>query len=148
MLYSRFGGPDRRAEMSRKVKECGGELLSIIARSASVGRYVTRIEPGVSILTQAIITSDVVIGEGTLINKAVVIGHDVTIGQYCEIAPGARIMDRSRIGDFTEIGANAVILPDTVIGSYCRVDAGSVLRNTVLDCSIVLSVPPTVFRPT
>jgi serine acetyltransferase len=57
-------------------------------------------------------------------------------------------MDRSRIGDFTEIGANAVILPDTVIGSYCRVDAGSVVRYTVMDCSIVLSVPPRVFRPT
>jgi sugar O-acyltransferase (sialic acid O-acetyltransferase NeuD family) len=143
-----FGGPARRAEMSRKLHACGGVLQSIIARSASIGCYGTWIGPGVCILTQAIITSDVAIGEGTLINKAVIIGHDVTIGQYCEIAPGARIMGRSRIGDFTEIGANAVILPDTVIGSRCRVDAGSVVRNTVQDRSIVIGVPPKVFRST
>ncbi len=141
-----LGGAVRRAEMSQKLHACGGELQSIIARSASIGCYGTCIGPGVCILTQAIITCDVSIGEGTLINKAVVIGHDVTIGRYCEISPGAKIMGRSRIGDFSEIGTNAVILPNTNIGSYCRVDAGSAVRHTIQDHSVVIGVPPKVFR--
>jgi sugar O-acyltransferase (sialic acid O-acetyltransferase NeuD family) len=140
------GGPSRRRDLSEKAEKGGGRLCSIVARSASVGSYGTRIAPGVCILTHAILTNDVTVGEGTLINKGAIVGHDVVIGKYCEIAPGARIMGRSRIGDFTEIATNAIVLPDTQIGACCRVDAGSVARNRIPDGTAVLGAPSRVFR--
>jgi sugar O-acyltransferase (sialic acid O-acetyltransferase NeuD family) len=141
-----IGGTVRRRNLCRQIQSCGGVLQSLIARSASVGYYGTRLDAGVSVLTQAIITTDVTIGEGTLINKAVIIGHDVSIGKYCEIAPGVRIMGRSRIGDYTQIATNAAVLPDTNIGSHCRVDAGCVVRNKIPDHAVVLGLSPKVFK--
>ena len=86
------GGPITRLKLSQKVRTLGGHLCSVISKQAFIGKYGNTIGNGVCILPQAIITSDVFVGEGTLVNIGAAIHHDAKIGHYCEVSPGARTL--------------------------------------------------------
>lgn len=135
------GGPDSRKCIAEKACAIGGQLTTLISDQALIGAYGVSISAGACVLANSIITVDVRIGEGTLINKAVSISHDVMIGDYCEISPGARILGRVTIGDQTEIGTNAVILPKVKIGSHCKIGAGAVVTKDVDDGVTVVGIP-------
>jgi len=135
------GGARTRKFLAEKVISLGGKLSSIVSNHALIGEFGNKIGLGVCILSHAVITGDVDIGEGSLINKAVIISHDAKIGNYCEISPGAKILGRTTIGDRTEIGTNAVVLPDVIIGTDCKVGAGAVVTKNVSNGLTVVGVP-------
>ena len=135
------GGGKTRKFLAEKAISIGGKLCSIVSNHALIGGFGNTIDNGVGILSHAIITGDVNIGEGSLINKAVIISHDAKNGCYCEISPGAKILGRTTIGDRTEIGTNAAILPDVIIGSDCKVGAGAVVTKNVPNGLIVVGIP-------
>ncbi len=101
----------------------------------------------------AIISSTVVIGEGSVImqgavinvlskigcgvicNTSSVIEHECMIGDFVHIAPGAVLAGNVSIGDFTFIGANAVVKQGVVIGKKVIVGAGSVVLKDIPDGS-------------
>jgi len=136
-----IGGGKTRKFLAEKAISIGGKLCSIVSNHALIGEFGNTIGNGVGILSHATITGDVSIGEGSLINKAVIISHDAKIGCYCEISPGAKILGRTTVGDRTEIGTNATILPDVIIGSDCKVGAGAVVTRNVPDGLIVVGIP-------
>lgn len=86
-----------RKLLSEKVVSVGGKLCSIIANDALIGEFINSIGDGVCILSQAIVTSDVRIGNGTLVNKAVIISHEAQVGRYCAISPSAKIFGGATI---------------------------------------------------
>lgn len=135
------GGSKTREFMADKAIGLGGKLTTLISDNAEIGHYGITIKKGVTVLSQAIITCDAIVGEGTLINKAAIISHDAKVGKYCEISPGAKILGRVTIGDFVEIGTNAVILPDVVVGSNCKIGAGAVVTKNVSDNTTVVGIP-------
>ena len=136
-----FGGTDERETVYKKIISLGGTPASLISNNVSIGSFGTKLAQGVIILTGAIVTNDVFVGEGTLINKSVIISHDVSVGMFCEISPGARILGRVKVGDYTSIGTNAVLLPDVEVGKCCVIGAGSVVTKSIPDNSIVMGVP-------
>lgn len=131
------GGIETRRILAEKATSLGGKLCSVVSKHALVGEFGNKIGNGVSILSHATITVDVTIGEGSLINKAVIISHDARIGKYCEISPGAKILGRATVGDYSVIGTNAIILPDVKVGTHCKVGAGSIVTKDVADHSTV-----------
>ncbi len=58
------------------------------------------------------ISSDLIVGEGTVIDPNVTIGRNVKIGKDCYIQSGAFIGDYTEIGDRVEIQAGAIIGTD------------------------------------
>lgn len=135
------GGALVRKRIMERLLEIKGVPFSVVSGHSHIGHYGNLIGRGVCILSDATITCDTQIGEGTLINKAAIISHDVRLGAFCEVSPGAKVLGRVQVGDCTEIGTNAVILPDVRVGSFCRVGAGAVVTRDVPDHSTVVGVP-------
>lgn len=136
-----IGGSNARKFCAEKAIALGGSLCSFISDQAMMGDYGIKLSPGVCVLFNAVITTDIFIGEGTLVNNSALVSHDVTIGSYCELSPGSRILGRAKVGHGTEIGANAIILPDIIVGSGCRVGAGAVVTHNIHDNETVGGVP-------
>ncbi|MBP9794045.1 MAG: acetyltransferase [Flavobacterium sp.] len=139
-----IGNPLLRYKLSQKFIEFGGELTSVVSPFAKIGYYGIEIGEGANILTDAIITSNIKIGIGCLINKQVMVGHDVVLEDFVELAPGAKIGGHCKIGSYTFVGMNAIILPKVKIGKNVVVASGAVVTKDVLDNCMVAGVPAVI----
>jgi sugar O-acyltransferase (sialic acid O-acetyltransferase NeuD family) len=126
-----LGNPVLRKQMAEKFNALGGELTSIISTSAKVGSFNTIINKGCQIMQGVIITNDVYLGEGVLVNLNSTISHDCQIGDFTEIACNVSIPGRCSIGKNVFIGSNATLLPDINIGDNSIIGAGTVVIKDV-----------------
>lgn len=135
-----------REKMYKTFCELGSVPFTMISTRAIVGRYSVKIDTGCTIMSGAIITSDVEIGEGCLINLNCTIGHDCKIGRFTELSPGVHVSGRCTIGDKVSIGTGAVLLPDVDIGDNTTIGAGAVVTRSIPSNSIAVGVPAKVIK--
>lgn len=95
-------------------------------------RDVVEAGQGLIIAAGARLTSQIDLGDFTIVNQGVLIAHDVVVGEHVHLAPGCIISGHVHIGDGCWIGAGAVINqgspgapmtigPDTTVGSGAAV---------------------------
>ncbi len=135
------GNPVLRKQLYDKFSLLGGIFESTISPKAIIGSFSTHIEFGCNIMSGSVLTNDVKIGIGSLINLNCTIGHDSVIGKFVEMSPGVHISGNCQIGSYTSIGSNAVILPRINIGENVIVGAGAVVTENVPSNSMVLGIP-------
>lgn len=140
------GGSSLRHKLALKFRKLGGELTGSISPYATIGAFGNTIGAGVNLMTGTVITSDISIGEGTLVNLNCTIGHDTIIGNYVEISPGVSISGNCIIGDYCSIGTGAVILPKVKLGKNVVVGAGSVVTKNIDENSLAVGVPAVVIK--
>jgi sugar O-acyltransferase (sialic acid O-acetyltransferase NeuD family) len=136
-----IGNPKLRYDLYRKFSQIGGVPTSVISPFAHVGKFGNTIGNGVSLMTGTIVTNDVKISDGALINLNCTIGHNSCIGRFAELSPGVHISGNCFVGDFSIIGTGAVILPKIKVGNNVVVGAGAVVRKDVEDNICVAGVP-------
>lgn len=141
-----IGKPILRKKLAEKFINIGGEFISVVSPRASIGHFNTKIGIGCNIMTGAIITNEVAIGIGNLINLNSTIGHNSTIGEFVEISPGVTISGNCSIGSYTFIGSNATILPKISIGSNVIVAAGAVVTKNFGNNCLIMGIPAKVVR--
>ena len=139
-----IGNPILRKKMYEKFIKVGGKFTSVISPFAQIGHYGNTIEVGCNIMTGVVLTNDITIKKGALINLNCTIGHDSLIGKFVEISPGVHISGNCNIGDYTSIGTNATILPKISIGENVVVAAGAVVTKNVPDNCMVAGVPANI----
>jgi len=140
------GDPKTRFNMVQKFDSLGGKLTTLISPKTDIGCFNTRIGTGSTLMTGVVITNDIMIGEGCLINLNCTIGHDVEIGRYTELSPGVHVSGNCNIGEFCTLGTGCVILPKVKIGNNVVVGAGAVVVDSVADGQIVVGVPARPIR--
>ena len=136
-----IGNPINRYKLATKFINIGGILCSTISPFANIGNYNNIIEQGVNIMAGTVITNDITIKEGVLLNLNCTIGHDCHIGKYVEVCPGVHISGNVTIGNFSFIGTGAVILPNTKIGENVIIGAGSVVTKNIPDNILAVGSP-------
>lgn len=136
-----IGNPKYRKALSEKLIEMGGELTSIVSPITTIGKYGNSIGDGCNIMTGVVLTSDIKIGKGVLINLNCTIGHDCVLGDFVELSPNVNVSGRCSIGENTVLGTNAVIIPDIKIGKNCIIAAGAVVTKDIPDNCLVAGVP-------
>jgi sugar O-acyltransferase (sialic acid O-acetyltransferase NeuD family) len=141
-----IGNPILRKKIYDRFTAIGGVFTSLISPIANVGSYGNKIGIGNNIMAGSVITNDVIIGKGGLINLNCTIGHDCVIGDFVEMSPGVHISGNCNIGCFTNIGTNATILPKINIGKNVIVGAGSVVTKDIPDNCLVVGVPAKVIK--
>lgn len=141
-----IGGPVKRFKMMKKFTELGGEVKSVISKSASVGLFDVSLGKGLNIMKNVFISNSVAIGDGCLMNYGCNIHHDVSIGEYCELSPQCQVLGRVRLGSFCSIGAGAIILPKIKVGHNVIIGAGAVVTKDVDDNKILVGVPAREFK--
>jgi sugar O-acyltransferase (sialic acid O-acetyltransferase NeuD family) len=134
------GNPKLRAMFADKFNTLGGKLQSVIAQNAMIGEN-NSLEAGLNIMTSAVISNSVHLGEGVLINALASVHHDASIGQYSEICPGVRILGGVSVGEFCQIGANTTILPKVKIGNNVIIGAGAVVLADIPSNSKAVGIP-------
>lgn len=141
-----IGNPVLRKKMTTQFEQFGGIFTSTISPLAQIGHFGNRFENGCNIMTGTVITNDITIGKGVLINLNCTIGHDSTIGDFVEMSPGVHVSGNCKIGAYSSIGTNATILPKVIIGQNVSVGAGSVVTKDLPDNSLAVGVPAKIIK--
>ena len=141
-----IGSPVLRKKLYDKFISFGGVFTSTISPLTSIGYYGNHIGIGSNIMTGTVITSDVNIEKGALINLNCTIGHDSIIGKFVELSPGVHISGNCKIGDYTVLGTNACVLPKLTIGKNVIVGAGSVVTKDIPDNCVVVGTPAKIIK--
>jgi sugar O-acyltransferase (sialic acid O-acetyltransferase NeuD family) len=135
------GSPRSRKALAAECRRLGGVMQSIVADTASIGDYNVVLGNGLNVMHRVVITGDVWVGEGTLINAGATVHHNVRIGAFCEISPGVHLLGGCSIGDECRIGAGAVVLPNVAVADGATVGAGAVVTQNVSANETVVGVP-------
>ena len=136
-----IGNPVLRKKMCDEFLLLGGEYTSTISMNSKIGNFRSQIEKGSNIMAGTIITNDVSIGKGVLINLNCTVGHDSIISSFVEISPGVQISGGCEIGKYSVIGSNATILPNINVGTNVIIAAGAVVTKNIPSNCMVAGVP-------
>lgn len=139
-----IGNPVLRKTLYDKFLSLGGEFTSTISPFAQIGNFGNVVGKGCNIMTGTVITNDIKIEKGVLVNLNCTIGHDSKIGEFVELSPGVHISGNCNIGNYCNIGTNATILPKIVIGNNVVVAAGAVVNSNIPDNCMVAGVPAVI----
>lgn len=140
------GNPLHRHQMSDKLLQAGGHLVSVVSPLAIVGAFENSIGSGSSIFTHVVIESSNSIGRGCLIHHAAFISHDTVIGDFSEISPSVQVLGKVQIGHHCSIGTSAVLLPGVHIGNHVTIGAGAVVTRNIPDNSVAIGIPARVIK--
>ncbi len=140
------GNPIVRFKLYKKFLKMGLHPFSLISKDASIGKFGVRLGDALNIMRRVVLTNDIQIGKGTLINASCTIHHDTVIGDFCEISPGVHITGSCCIGNFSSIGTGAVILPNRRIGKNVKVGAGALVNKDIPDNSTAIGIPAKVIK--
>jgi len=140
------GNPHLRYQLASKATKLGGKLTSVIAQNASIGRFNTKLGVGLNVMHGVLISENVTIEEGVLVNAGANLHHDSRVGRYTEISPGAKILGGASVGEFCQIGANASVLHRVKVGNNVVVGAGAVVTKDLEDNSLAVGVPAKVIK--
>lgn len=91
----------------------------------------------------AIVSEDVILGEGNFIGKQAILNADTKIGNMCIINSGAIIEHECQIEDFSHISVGTVLCGQVTVGKRVFVGAGSTLIQGIGvedDCVIAAGV--------
>jgi len=135
------GSPQVRRALAEKLRQLGGVLTSTISPRATIGAFGNQIGAGCNVMTGAVLTGDISLGEGVLINLNCTIGHDSIVQDYCELSPGVHVSGHVALGPNCVLGTGAVVLPGVEIGANSVIGAGSVVTKNVAADTLAVGIP-------
>lgn len=113
---------------------------TLIHPSAIISKNVI-IGEGSVIMAGVIIQPGTRIGKHCIINTGACVDHDCVIGDFVHIAPNCSLAGSVSVGEGTLIGIGSSIIPNRTIGSWTNVGAGSVIITDQPDNCTTLGVP-------
>ena len=141
-----IGGPKLRELMFEKFSKLGGSFKSTISSTSYIGNYENHIDDGCNIMQNVVLTNDITLKKGVLINQMSSIGHDVIIGKFSEICPSVSISGNCKIGDYVFIGTGVIILPKITIGNNVMIGAGAVVNKDLPDNCVAVGIPAKIIK--
>jgi sugar O-acyltransferase (sialic acid O-acetyltransferase NeuD family) len=135
-----IGDGRRRRMVTDELSRAGIEVLSVVHPTAFCGPGVA-VGSGSILAPGVVLTRDVTIGCGVIVNYQVAVGHDCRIRDFAFLGPGAVLTGDVQIGSATLIGAGAIILPGRMVGNGARVAAGAVVTRDVAEDVVVMGNP-------
>lgn len=141
-----IGGPQLRETLYKKFLQLGGEFTSTISSTSHIGNYGNDIAKGCNLMQNVVLTNDIILKKGVLINQMSSIGHDVTIGEFTEICPNVSISGNCEIGNHVFLGTGSIVLPKITIGDNTIIGAGAVVSKNLPDNCVAVGIPAKIIK--
>lgn len=141
-----IGGPHLRKKLYKDFVSLGGCFTSIISQTSYIGHYGNIIGEGCNIMQNTVLTNDITVNRGVLINQMTSIGHDVIIGEFSEICPNVSISGNCKIGNNVFIGTGAIVLPTITVGNNVIIGAGAVVSKDLPDNCVAVGIPAKIIK--
>jgi sugar O-acyltransferase (sialic acid O-acetyltransferase NeuD family) len=138
--YLGIGNNSIRREIYQFFSERNINMPSVIHSNAIVSTNVL-IENGSVIMPGVVINSFAKIGKAVICNTSSTIEHECEIGDFAHIAPGAVLAGGVKVGANSFIGANSVVKEGVNIGENVIVGAGSVVIHDIPDHKKIVGNP-------
>jgi sugar O-acyltransferase (sialic acid O-acetyltransferase NeuD family) len=123
----------------QRLQDQGGNWFTFTCNSFTGPRC--HVDVGTVICPGVILTADVTVGRGGLVNLAATLGHGTTAGDWLTVHPGANISGNVTLGNHVTVGSNATILPDLSICDDVTLGAGTVVTRSILEPGTYVGVP-------
>jgi sugar O-acyltransferase (sialic acid O-acetyltransferase NeuD family) len=101
---------------------------------------------GTVVMARAVINPGAEIGKHCIINTGAVIEHDNFIADFAHISPAASLAGNVTIGEGTHIGIGAAIIQGITVGKWAVIGAGAVIINDVPDYAVVVGNPGKIIK--
>lgn len=144
-VFVAIGDNRMREELTLRARTCGASPVTAVSPSAVCSPSAT-VGEGALVMPGAVLTSQVSVGAGAIVNTAAVVEHESSIGPFAHIGPGTALAGRVRVGRGALVGIGACVLPGLSIGSWATVGAGAVVTDNVPDRATVVGVPARLSR--
>lgn len=137
--------PELRKKIVTKIKDRGGEFVTLISPYAKVSPNC-KIGEGVVIMPNVSVNRYAIIDEFCILNTGCIIEHDATIGKFSHISTGAVVNGDCVIGSDCFVGSNAVLLNQIRIYCNSSIGAGSVVTKDIKSSGIYVGNPAAFLR--
>ncbi len=132
-----------RQRIYLELKKSNIELLTLVHPSAIVSSSVL-IGEGSVVMPLAVINSEAVLEAGVIINTHATVEHDCLLGGFSHISPNTALAGEVKVGTRTHVGIGVSVIQQCTIGDDALIAAGSVVIEDVPDAVMVAGVPATV----
>lgn len=112
---------------------------AIISEDAIIGE-------GTIIMANAVINPKAKIGKHCIINTSSVVEHDCIIDDYVHISPNATLCGTVKICNCTHVGAGAVIKNNTGVFAKSIIGAGAVVVKNIEVPGVYVGIPAKLLR--
>lgn len=142
-VVSALGAPALRMTMLEMWP--GNNYGTVIASSAQA--FSRKFGRGVIVAPNSIVTTDVEVGDHTIINIGATVSHNCKLGEFVTISPGAHIAGGVELGDGVFVGIGATVSNDIKVASGVVIGAGAVVVHDIMDQNaVVVGVPARVIK--
>lgn len=107
---------------------------AVVSSSVSIGE-------GSIVCAGAVVTVDISIGRHAIVSMACTIGHDAVLKDFVTLYPGAKVSGSVIAGQGVELGAGSQIIQGKRIGKDTIVGAGAVVIRDLPDGCTAVGVP-------
>ncbi len=139
------GEPIIREKISNKINSLNYNLTTLIHPNVHIPKS-TKINKGVVICSQAIISCDVEIKNNVYIQPNALIGHDCIIEENTVISGLVHLAGKCHVGQNTYLGMNVCVKENVSIGKYSIIGMASVVMKDIPDYVIALGNPARPLR--
>ena len=121
------------------------QFINLIHHTAIVSSDV-KLGKGIIVCPNCIISTNVQIGDITLINIYSSIFHDCRVGNNVVISPYCAVLGSCKIEDKVFLGARSTIFQNSTIKKESKVEANTRVRGIIPSKSYVCDIPKQVIR--
>lgn len=140
-LVIALGNPLVKRKVFQKITNPKVKYPALIHPSAIIGSSNVEIGEGSIICAGNIITVDIEIGKHVILNLACTVGHDTIIKDFASFMPGVNISGEVVIEECVYVGTGAKIINQLSIGQETIIGAGSVVSKTLPEKCTAVGVP-------
>ncbi|MBO5941537.1 MAG: acetyltransferase [Kiritimatiellae bacterium] len=140
VFITALGNLDSRRRCAAMIEQRGGEFVSVIHKTASIGPNV-KIAAGSFIAHNVVLTADIEIGRHSCVFHGTVIGHDAKLNDYTHIYSLVSIGGGVIVEEGVSVFPGARVVPRVTIGSKSTVGIGSAVIRNVEPGITVFGVP-------
>jgi sugar O-acyltransferase (sialic acid O-acetyltransferase NeuD family) len=102
---------------------------------------------GTAIMANAVINTGSKLGRGVIVNTAATVDHDNVLEDYVHVSPGVHLGGTVHIGSETWIGIGAVVINNIDICEECVIGAGALVIHSIMLKGVYIGVPAKISVP-